>query len=206
MQGVKEYIDCMKKLKERFQYVETIASKPELINSNFALESIALHLRKILELIAFASISPSKELYSKIRKEAHGADYTKDFHARNIFGSLNSVNPSFYPQPFKFAEGSHEEGGLKGRKVVPSNEVYLTKKEFEKLYDRLGKYLHSDNPWGVDKGIYNFGKSVDKILLKIKNLLNLHLVSVRSDKGYNLWLVAMENYGQSPKMLIAGQA
>lgn len=203
MQEVQEYIDCMNQVKSRLQYIDNIIDFASGEQSVFALETIALQLRKILEIVAFSSISPCKGLYEQVRLKYGCDDYTKDWNAKSILRAMDNVNPDFYPNPFMILEGVHHQDGQSGRKIVPISDEYLTRKEFDSLYKRLGKYLHADNPWGTDKGILNFRTDVPSYLAKIKRLLNYHLVKIKMAERHVLWMVEMGSYGKSPQMLIA---
>jgi hypothetical protein len=200
---VPEYIDCMKQLKFRLQYIDQLINFTSGEHSAFALESAALQLRKILEIIAFSSIAPCKGLYEKIRFEYDKSDYRKDWNANSILITMDKINPDFYPNPFKFSTDLVEHDGKSGREISPLNEEYLTRKRFEKLYTRLGKFLHADNPWGADKGLTHFKNDLPEIIAHIKQLLNYHLVQIKSDNSLKLWMVLMGTYDQNPRMLIA---
>jgi hypothetical protein len=56
---------------------------------------------------------------------------------------------------------------------------FLLKKRFEKIYDRLGKYLHADNPWGSDKGLLNLLTEYPSLVKQIQWLLKFHFVTIK---------------------------
>lgn len=200
---VTEYIDCMKQVKYRLQHIDELIKFISGEHSPFALESVALQVRKILELIAFSSIASCKGLYENIRFEYDQNDYRKDWNAKSILLTMDKINPGFYPNPFKFSTGLVERDGKRGREICPISENYLTRKKFEKLYARVGKFLHADNPWGADKGSTHFKNDLPEIIAQIKQLLNFHFVQIKSGDGLKLWMVQMGTYEQSPQMLIA---
>ncbi|MCB5227523.1 hypothetical protein JAO78_011945 [Alishewanella sp. 16-MA] len=205
MPEVPEYIDCMKQLKLRLQHIDQLINFTSGEHSAFALESAASQLRKILEIIAFSSIAPCRWLYEKIRFEYDKSDYRDDWNARSILLTMDKIKPDFYPNPFKYSTGLvAERDGKRGRVISPiKNEDYLTRKRFEKLYTRVGKFLHADNPWRADKGLAHFRNDLPKIIAHIKQLLNYHFVQIKSDNSLKLWMVQMGTYDQNPQMLIA---
>lgn len=203
MAEVTEYIDCMRQVKYRLHHIHELNKFISGPHGAFALESAALQVRKILELIAFSSIAPCKGLYEKIRLEYDQNDYRKDWNAKSILLTMDKINPGFYPNPFKFSTALVERDGNRGREISPISENYLTRKKFEKLYARVGKFLHADNPWGADKGSTHFKNDLPEIIAQIKQLLNFHFVQIKSGESIKLWMVQMGTYGQSPQMIIA---
>ncbi|MEJ6080843.1 hypothetical protein MT391_20280, partial [Vibrio sp. 1-Bac 57] len=145
----------------------------------YELDSCVLQLRKTLECIAFAAIAPNKKAYEKFRN----SDFTKDFNAKKITTQLNMINENFYPIPL--FPPCREEGRVWN---YPRKEAgFLTKKRFEKVYDRLGKYLHSDNPWGKDKGLLNLAKEYPSFVKQIQSLLELHVTSIITPEFSGVW-------------------
>lgn len=105
MAEVPEYIDCMKQIKLRLKHIDELIKFTSGEYNAFALESTALQLRKVLELIAFSSIAPSKGLYERIRFDYDKSDYRKDWNANSILLTMDKINPGFYPNPFKLSMG-----------------------------------------------------------------------------------------------------
>ncbi|MGI2174866.1 hypothetical protein [Shewanella ulleungensis] len=132
------------------------------------IESEALQLRKLLELIAFSSLVSYKEAYYSVR-----SDITKDWHAVRILRKIQSINPEFYPVPIDGFDrnGWHKlQGG------------YLTRKQFERLYDKCGTMLHSQNPFSKGKSSLAFHKKVPEYLDRIETLLSEHLVELAESR------------------------
>jgi len=164
------YLSKMEEVKRRLSFSEQQLSEYDKINDLHYLENSILHLRKALECIAYASIAPNKEAYSNLRASAEKpADFKKDYNGGKILKMLALVNKDFYPRSLE-----------KPKQVAPNNWHFernkkdiLTKKRFERVYDRLGKFLHSDNPWDNDKGYKNLAKELSNIYIEINNLLSL---------------------------------
>lgn len=171
-------------------------------NSVPILEAAVLQARKALESVAYAAIAPNKASYEKFRAQAEKpADYRKDFNARAILQHLAKINPDFYPSPLMPATQTapghwHYERRADG---------YLTKGNFEAFYDRLGKYLHADNPWGSDKGVANLVRDLPLIFTQLKALLSLHRTIVRTPQFVGVWVVEVPENG-TPPHIIEGHA
>lgn len=132
------------------------------------IEAEALQLRKLLELIAFSSLVSYQEAYRSVRN-----DIAKDWHAARILRKIENINPEFYPVPIDGFDrkGWHRvQGG------------YLTRKQFERLYDKCGAMLHSQNPFSKGKSSLAFHKKVPEYLDRIETLLSEHLVELAESR------------------------
>jgi hypothetical protein len=164
------------------------------------LESATLQLRKAMEAIAFATIAPNKEMYATFRKNANKpTHFGEDWQADSIFLALNKVNPDFYPGPL-----------LQETKVGPNAwhfgkpmDGYMKRKDFEKWYKRLGKFLHADNPWGNDKGWVNFANEIPDAIRAIRALLKKHRTLIRAPEFNGVWIVDAPSDGTPPRMIKA---
>lgn len=196
------YLSKMEEVKRRLAFSEQQLSEYDKTNDLHYLENSLLHLRKALESIAYASIAPNKKAYSDLRARAEKpADFKKDYNGSKILKQLALVNKDFYPRPLE-----------KPKQVAPNNWHFdrkekniLTKKRFERVYDRLGKFLHSDNPWDNDKGYKNLAKELPIIYIELRNLLSWHFTAIRDEKFGGVWVIEFGNIG-TPARVITGQA
>jgi len=150
------------------------------------LEAAILQVRKALESFALAAIAPDKKEYQAFRATASkDPDFTKDYHAAKIFGALSRVNPDFYPKPLlpaaRQADGSWHYG--------EKQSGFLSKKRFERGYDRLGKHLHAHNPWGTSKNLQNLRNELPSIIREARSLLELHARFIRTPEFHGVWIV-----------------
>ena len=60
-------------------------------------------------------------------------------------------------------------------------EGFLTEKQFANLYDRLGKHLHADNPWGADKQRGQLGQLLPTVIERAEGLLEYHVRFVQTE-------------------------
>ncbi|WP_350015698.1 hypothetical protein ABNK63_11560 [Rhodanobacter sp. IGA1.0] len=164
------------------------------------LEAAALQARKAFETVAYAAIAPNKARYKAFRAQTERpSDYRKDYNARAILQHLAKINPDFYPTPLlpptQQAPG-HWHFDLKV-------DGYLTKTRFESFYDRLGKFLHADNPWGSDKGFANLAADLPSTVSQLRGLLALHKTIVRVPNFSGVWVIEVPTDGRAPHILTA---
>lgn len=186
----------------RFDACEQFLSVYQTKNEIFVFESAVLQMRKALEAVALAAIAPNKAKYSEYRSQAQkNGDFTKDYNARSILRFLASVNPDFYPRPISppipVSPGKwHYER---------RNDDSLSKSQFERFYDRLGKYLHSDNPWGSSKGVTNLTRDMSTALQATRKLLSWHFTVIRAPEFSGVWVVEAAGQGAAPR-IVPGEA
>ena len=196
------YLTKISEALNRLSVCERLIDLHSKSNDIYELESAALQIRKALEAVAFAAIAPNKIEYASFRAGAErNPDYTKDYNARSILQFLTKVNADFYPKPIS---GPISKGPGKWH-FDRRDDSSLTKKQFERFYDRLGKHLHSDNPWGTDKGLINIVKDISKTIASTRLLLSLHFTTIRTTEFTGIWVVEAPNNGNPPK-IITGQA
>ena len=197
---VEIYLKNMRDVKRRLQYSENQIQEFNNTQDYLLLENAILHTRKALECIAYASIAPNKKAYSKFRSEAERpANFRKDYNGGKILKQLGMVNREFYPlpliEPKLVGIGQWHYDRLK--------EGYLTKQQYIRLYDRLGKFLHSDNPWDNDKGYLNLAQDLPERFKKIRALLQIHATFVQFEKQRLAFVVDMGSEKKDVSMLMA---
>ena len=164
------------------------------------LEAAILQMRKALEAVAYAAVAPNKVRYEHFRAQASSpAAYRKDYNARAIFQYLAKINPDFYPTPL--APPTQVQPGHWHFEQKPNG--FLTKDRFESFYDRLGRFLHADNPWGNDKGMVNLTADFPVFIAKLRELLALHRTIIRTPDFLGVWVVEVPTDGRVPHIIIA---
>ena len=179
------YKGCMEEIKRRTRVIEGFVQRelhtPYLITT---VESVCLQIRKILELIALASLVANKAEYEKQREK-----FRTDWHASRILKTLDKVNPNFYPCPTRQVIDP-ETNQVVEVKSIPTG--YLTRAEFEVLYDKCGGILHAHNPFAENQQeIQEFWDSTLEWMNKIMVLLNHHQVQL-VDERYQLRVLMKE--------------
>jgi hypothetical protein len=93
----KLYLKCMWEARDRISLISSVVARQITIGrDDFAAELIFLQFRKVLELIAFASLTANRVKYSA----AH-ARFAEHWRAKDMLKELAKVNPDFYPMPLK---------------------------------------------------------------------------------------------------------
>jgi len=168
--------------------------------SAFEVESAVLQLRKALEAIALAAIAPNKAAYAAFRATATSApDFTKDYHAQKIFTALERINANFYPVALLPAKRMSDGTFHFGRKQTG----FLSKKRFQAIYDRLGKYLHTDNPWGNPKHLNNLALELPITIEEAHSLLELHVTFIQTPTVKGAWVIEADRHGGLPRVIQA---
>lgn len=196
------YLNKISEVLTRINKCENLLNSYSYSKDDFDVEHAALQMRKALEAIAFAAIAPNKREYAQYRaKVDRNPDFTKDFKASSIIKSLSKINKDFYPIPL----AAPNEVSLGNWHFERKTGDFLTKENFISFYDRLGKYLHADNPWGNDKGLSNLVKDMPEIIIAIRSLLSLHFTTIRTPEFSGIWVIEAPSNGISPRV-ITGQA
>lgn len=107
------------------------------------------------------------------------------------------INEKFYPEPFLPATKQPNGTWHYGRK----KSGYLTKKRFERVYDRLGKFMHAHNPWSPEKHMRNLATSIPDTIGQLRALLELHGAFIRTSSFKGAWVVEMPSDGSPPKII-----
>ncbi|HEX7408107.1 MAG TPA: hypothetical protein VF515_10740 [Candidatus Binatia bacterium] len=161
------YCNCMEQVKRRLRLVAAITggmlkTGDEGADAEFA----CLQLRKVLELIAFATLAANRERYSQAR-----ADVDKEWSAKRILERLARMNPDFYPVPvIPISKGP----GRWHFDIVADG--FLTQSDFAILFDKCSEVVHEWNPFRAGPRLVDFGRSISEWARRIERLLEVHHV------------------------------
>ena len=196
MQDTAIYVTCMEKVRERINIIQTIqrgniTTGIEYLNS----ELIFVQFRKVLELIAFASLTANREKYT----EAY-ADFQRDGRAKKILAKIEKLNPDFYPVPL--GEPTPDASGHPNvfHFNRPAPHEALTRSEFETLFDLSSEILHMRSPFSTKDSATNIIYPVERWVLKIQKLLTVHMMHL-VDTSMK-WIVRIPREG--PVLLVPG--
>ncbi|MFA6121847.1 MAG: hypothetical protein WCT35_07365 [Sideroxydans sp.] len=162
-----KYALALQEIRERLYSAGVLSEKDNIV----FIESTALQIRKILELIAYLSVLVNVDKLS--HKEKH------DWHPGRIIDALKTKTTIFYPLPGKviFAEGKDS-----GPVIVPLvSEYVLSLEEFLETYNQCGKILHAQHPLKDETDYASYFRSNSRVLDKVRALLRNHVIAIRHD-------------------------
>ena len=179
------YCNCMEEVKTRIALALSVVEGTLSVGrEDFAAELVCVQLRKVLELIAFASLTANKSRYSETYR-----DFSQHWNAKRLLMNLERIHPNFYPCPIE--SDCEDEPGVKHFRDLADG--FLTRDEFVNLYRKCSEVLHVRNPFQTGEKVINFGLSIKEWIARIQKLLAVHYM--RLVDSQELWLV----YMQSPK-------
>lgn len=176
-----KYAACMEEIKKRTLVVDAFLNgSRNALYLKTTVESVYLQFRKILELLAMASISANTEYMERYE------GFRRHWNGKRILEYLENVNPNFYPKPTRQVVDP-----ATGRvvEVVDVESGYLTRDEYGQLYDICGDLLHAENPYAEDRqNIEMRLQEAAEWRNKIVTLLNHHQVQL-ADSGRQIWVL-----------------
>jgi hypothetical protein len=177
------YCDLMEEIKRRTRVFAFLINNPAATSYRATtIESAGLQMRKILELIALASLVANEAEFRK-----HHADFSKYSDARRTLHSIGKVNPDFYPQPIN--ETPSSDPACKAF-FDPLKDGFLTAEEFLHVYEKLGGLMHADNPFGTRRDFKFYETNLPIWMTRTMCLMKSHLIRLVNDE--NLYLVHMQ--------------
>lgn len=182
--ATKLYVNCMEEIRDRVNLIHSVgAGQVTTGHQAFDVELVFLQLRKILELIAYASLTANKDKYSA----AH-AQFAKHWRAKAILQELEKINPGFYPMPIE--QPQLQPDGVKHCPAVVDK--FLTKDDFAVLYDKTSDILHVGNPFDARPPKLNIKYSTKEWVSRIQTLLRLHVMHLVDGRK---WVVQIPESG-----------
>jgi hypothetical protein len=175
------YAKCMNEIKRRTDAIFAILRGPHsTLYPMTNIEFVCLQIRKVLELIALASLASHKEEFAKQHQK-----FAEMWRAKKILEDLEKLNPNFYPVP------TEQILDPKTGDVVATKQIskpYLTKEDFIAVYQKCSTMLHAENPFGPPKNLPEIETGIPIWTQKIINLLQHHQAQLLSGK-HQLWVV-----------------
>lgn len=178
------YIKCMEEVRDRVNLVTSVVTQSLTTGHQvFDIELVFLQFRKILELIAFASLTANKKGYSTTH-----AKFATHWRAKGMLQELEKINKDFYPMPV-----GQPQLQANGVKHLPAMlEGYLSKDDFEFLYDKTSEIIHVRNPFSPKDPTVKIKYSTKEWVTRIQALLAFHIVHLLDGKK---WIVQVPGAG-----------
>ncbi|CAI8990057.1 Restriction endonuclease [Pseudomonas sp. IT-196MI5] len=195
------YLEKMTECSMRLRASEAFLKNFQVSGSPPEADAAILQLRKSLEAIAFASIAPHKARYEEFRSRCEDQpDFTKDYRATKILQVLSKINSDFYPTPLIPAVRQPDGSWYFDLKT----EGVLSKKRFVKIYDRLGRHLHSANLWSSQDGFDSLISELSNVINESFALIETHMTTIQTPEFSGVWVVKVPREGVPE--LITGEA
>lgn len=173
------YLGLMNEVKKRTTAISHILNKQKTTSYQATnIEFMCLQIRKILELISLGSLVANKHEFEKEQIK-----YQKYWHAERILNDIERLNPDYYPRPI--IEKQSDIPNVKNE-LIDKKDGFLTKTEFIKVYEKCGKIMHADNPFGSKVDFDYYEKQITKWLDEIIGLLNSHIIKLKGDDNFYL--------------------
>lgn len=133
-------------------------------------ETIALHIRTVIEFIALASLAASKPLF-----EQESDKFKKFWKADRIFRDIEEKNPDFYPKPIEPIHMTDIDGI--GRNIRFIEDGYMTRDTCLEVYQKCCDFLHAQNPFAenINRNYEDFMRQVPDWISRIAKLFNFHV-------------------------------
>lgn len=166
MKPIEIYCALMEEVKLRIAVVRRFTNGTVALGrDDFDAETLCIHLRKILEAIAFGSLVAHRDVYETVHQ-----DLERRPRAKDILRRLGEVHPNFYPKP---VTPKRIDGKMHMEKVAAG---FLTQSDFETLYSKCNAMLHFWNPFRGGPRTMDFGRSLNDWCDLIENLLRHHVI------------------------------
>ena len=169
------YCDVMQEIKRRIAALQAFLTGGWRVTYKaIAIESACLQVRKTLELIALGSLVLNRREFERVNGE-----FAKCWNARLILKDIERLNPDFYPRPIRAT----------GTALVDLESGFLTRGDFEKVYEKCGAIVHARNPFASAVDFQFYERSIPTWISEISRLLNNHTMRLLGDP--NLYVVHM---------------
>lgn len=179
-QGMNSYVQCMEEITRRSIFIQQFSDVSiNRFHEPVVAETIGLQQRKILELIAKASLIAHRSVWAEV-----SLWFKRDWHAGDILERIEKVNPSFYPHPVRESR-IYDTGNIKAKWEDVPDDIYLTKGRFVEAYSAIGDMMHAHSP---DEHV-NYREFLAKAQewdSQIHELLGMHTVALLGAEDFCL--------------------
>ena len=163
----KLYCSSLDEIRVRLALVRSVCDGAVTAGSEaFDYEIVSVNFRKVLELIAFGSLTANKDAYASVY-----TNFEKHWRAKQLLDCLEKIHPEFYPTALAQPVISNEAQRHVHFDLVEDG--FLTRHEFVELYDLSSSVIHSRNPFAPKKDI-DFRIPVRVWASRIETLLRFH--------------------------------
>lgn len=169
------YAEYMNEVKWRMAYFDSLRNKNSRTYTVTEIESLALQIRMIFEVLALSTIASHREAFEANRKKI-----LKDWNLARIIKSVKILNPKFFPAPIRQEFVAYSNFDL--IRHVPLYNNSLTEDEMVKEHGYLGNILHARNRYKDELDCTSVLKRLLVCKDKIIRLLNTHTVTLYGER------------------------
>lgn len=161
------YQSVLMEIRERLFSADILSKKENVV----FIESTALQIRKILELISYLSILVNSEKLNHKEKN--------EWRAPKIIETMASKTTIFYPLPSRVIAPREKESEPI---LIPlSTRCALSQADFIDAYGNCGKILHAQHPFKDEVDFRRYFLENAQVIQRIRNLLQNHVIAIRHD-------------------------
>jgi hypothetical protein len=176
------YANSMAQIRFRINFIKKMMrGECQITEEDQFSEIIFVQFRKVLELIAFASLSANKEKYSEVH-----FNFAKHWKAKAMLAEMATMNPNFYPSPVR------PDATNLGHKFIEVTDGFLTQDDFVCLYQHSSEVLHVRNPYREGDNIIDIKLSLTEWVSRIQRLLSCHVIGLLNG---DIWLINIPEKG-----------
>ena len=185
-----KYIEQMEEIKRRLETIEKLVDiSIARLYLPVVTESVYLQFRKILELIAMASLVVNKEAIEEFGKGMQ--KLSGEWNGYKILKRVEAINPKFYPVPV--VEKPSNDPRVKV-KLENKTIGFLSKDMFSELYNKkCRRILHAENPLKEQTNYTELWDEGPLWKMRIMELLDTHQINLVGHEGFHLVHMQEEN-------------
>lgn len=175
------YLQSLEEIKLRLADVKRLASRAASPAAEpFDNDLVAVHFRKVTELITFGYLTANKKRYA----EAY-TDFAGHWKLKEVLNNLAKIHPNFYPRPVVVARQT-DIGGRRHHHFDFVQRGFLTRSDLAKLYGQCSQAIHARNPFAT-KQAQDPAASPMYWISKIERLLSFHQMRFVDTRG--MWII-----------------
>jgi hypothetical protein len=168
-----QYLALMTRIRTRFETIDLL--HPDKNSDLAALETVAFHLRKIVEGVAFGCLVAVENGLKDLPRSAVG-----QWNADTIFARLKKRSQLAFPEPFERQDPPPGSASEVSHHLVPRKDLTMTVDEMRDCYQRTHLWLHEWNPY-VPAHTRDFEKRRVDLLRDqtgVRNALWQHMIGI----------------------------
>lgn len=142
------------------------------------IETVALQIRIILELIALGSLAANRSVFEDARQK-----FTNHWHPNEILKDIERLNPQFFPHPMQ--EVPSRKMGAE-MELIELTEGSLTRDELVEVHGRCGNVLHARSPFRSETDYDDYLKNIPRWVDRTVKLLDCHQIRLLDNDEFYL--------------------